>query len=205
MNPTLMKSRMTLASVLFTGTLMAAPAAKHPNIVLIMTDQHNAQYMNCLGRTELKTPNLDTLAAESVIFRSAYSASPVCGPGRAAVFTGQYPLQNGICGNWIPIKDESSLLTERLAQAGYYNAMIGKLHLSPVKNDHGFNFRRMCDSPHDVYDKEEIEENDYLPWAAKAMGISPAKLAALAGESERCGPKDPRFWLGWSWAKDLNT
>jgi arylsulfatase A-like enzyme len=204
MNQTPMKSRLTLANVFLTGTLMAAPVVKYPNIVLIMTDQHNAQYMNCMGRAELKTPNLDTLVAESVVFRSAYSASPVCGPARAAIFTGQYPLQNGIVGNWIPVKDESRLLTKRLAKAGYYNAMIGKLHLSPVKNDQGFNFRRMCDSPHDVYDKEEIKENDYLPWAAKAMGISPAKLAVLAGESERCGPKDPRFWLGWSWTDDAH-
>jgi arylsulfatase A-like enzyme len=178
--------------------------AQPPNIVFIMTDQHNADFLGCLGRTELRTPHLDALAGQSAVFRSAYSASPVCGPARGAVLTGQYPVASGICGNWIPVKDEASLLTGRLAQAGYFNAMIGKLHLSPVRDTHGFDFRRMCDSPHDVYDKEEIVVNDYLPWAAKGMGITPERLAVLAGESERCGVKDPRFWQGWSWADDAH-
>jgi arylsulfatase len=179
-------------------------AARQPNIVFIMTDQHNAEYLNCLGRTELKTPNFDSLAAQSAVFHSAYTPSPICGPARASIFTGEYPLQNGIHINWIPLKDESVLVTERLAKAGYYNATIGKLHLSPIKDDHGFNYRRMCDSPHDVYDKEEVVVNDYLPWAAKGMGITPERLAELAGESERTGSKEPEFWLGKEWADDAH-
>lgn len=176
--------------------------SKHPNILLIMTDQHNAKYLNCLGQSYLKTPNLDALARQSVIFRSAYSASPVCGPSRAAIFTGQYPLQNGVYTNWIPLKDESLLLTEQLALNGYYNIMIGKLHLTPVDSSHGFDYRRICESPYDIYDKKEVEENDYLPWAAAAMGISVKKLAEIAGESERSGVNDPYFWLGRSWTDD---
>ena len=79
------------------------------------------------------------------MFRSAYTASPICGPARAAVFTGQYPVASGICTNWVPVKDESALVTARLGRAGYYNAMIGKLHLSPVKDAHGFDYRRLCE------------------------------------------------------------
>jgi len=178
------------------------PDIKRPNIILIMTDQHNAQYLSCLGRTELKTPNFDAFAKESVIFHSAYSPSPVCGPSRAAIFTGQYPLQNGIYSNWIPLENKSMLLTKRLAEAGYYNIMIGKLHLTPVDSSHGFQSRRICDSPYDVYDKKEVEVNDYLKWAANEMGISQEHLAELAGESERTGVDDPRFWLGSGWTDD---
>jgi arylsulfatase A-like enzyme len=169
-----------------------------------MTDQHNAEYLSCLGRTELKTPNFDSLAAQSAVFHSAYTPSPICGPARAAILTGEYPLQNGIHINWIPLKDESVLVTERLAKEGYYNATIGKLHLSPIKDDHGFNYRRMCDSPHDVYDKEEVVVNDYLPWAARGIGITLESLAELAGESERAGPETPEFWQGWEWADDAH-
>jgi arylsulfatase A-like enzyme len=175
-----------------------------PNMVFIMTDQHHAQYLNCLGRKELITPNFDDLASQSAVFSSAYTPSPICGPARAAIFTGQYPHQNGIHRNWIPLKDDRALLTHRLAEAGYYNAMIGKLHLSPIKDDHGFHFRRMCDSPHDVYDKAEVEENSYLPWAAKDMGIKPQRLAELAGKSERCPTESSNFWIGEEWTDDAH-
>jgi arylsulfatase A-like enzyme len=175
-----------------------------PSIVFIMTDQHHAQYLNCLSHTELKTPHFDALASQSAVFSSAYTPSPICGPARAAIFTGKYPLQNGIHTNWIPLKDDPELLTHHLARAGYYNAMIGKLHLSPIKDDHGFHFRRMCDSPHDVYDKAEIEVNDYLPWAAQEMGLRPQKLAELAGESERSPSTEATFWIGEEWTDDAH-
>jgi arylsulfatase len=178
--------------------------AKKPNILFIMTDQHNAQYLNCLGHSELKTPNYDALAAQSAIFRSTYTASPVSGPSRATVFTGMYPAQTGIYSNWIPLKDESNLLTWRLEKAGYYNAIIGKLHLSPITKSHGFHHRRMCDAPYDLYDKEEVVVNDYLPWAAKDMGISQEKLIILANESEQIEVEDLGFWLGRSWTDNAN-
>lgn len=184
-----------------TINVQAKEAAK-PNILFIMTDQHNAAYFGFMGHPLLKTPNIDELAKHSAVFTSAYCASPVCGPSRAAVFTGKYPLRNGVTSNWVKLKDESALLTTKLAEAGYYNGMIGKLHLTPVTADHGFQFRRICDSPYDLYDKEEIVENDYLKWAANELGISPERLAALAGESERCDVKDSRFWLGQSWTDD---
>ncbi len=190
-------------AVVSAGSLnVASKGPEKPNILFIMTDQHNAGYFGFMGHPVIKTPNLDELAKHSAVFTSAYCASPVSGPSRAAVFTGKYPLQNGVTTNWVKLRDESGLLTKKLAEAGYYNGMIGKLHLTPVTDDHGFQFRRICDSPYDLYDKEEIVENDYLKWAAGDMGISPERLAALAGESERCGVKDSRFWLGWSWADD---
>jgi arylsulfatase A-like enzyme len=203
------QSMNTIINVICTGAVFSAGSltcvsngTDKPNILFIMTDQHNSQYFGYMGMKGLKTPNIDALAARSAIFTSAYCASPVCGPSRAAVFTGQYPLRNGVTKNWVKLKDESALLTTKLSEAGYYNGMIGKLHLTPVTGDHGFQFRRICDSPYDLYDKEEVVENDYLKWAANDLGISPERLAALAGESERCSVKDSRFWLGWSWTED---
>jgi arylsulfatase len=177
-------------------------AAEKPNILFIMTDQHNANFLGYMGYPGLKTPNIDELAKHSAVFTSAYCASPVSGPSRAAVFTGQYPLKNGVTTNWVRLKDESVLLSSRLAEAGYFNGMIGKLHLTPVGDAHGFVFRSICDSPYDLYDKEEIVENDYLKWAANDLGNTPEQLASLAGESEHSNVKDSRFWLGWSWTDD---
>jgi arylsulfatase A-like enzyme len=201
-----MKTKLLTA---FTGVTVVATAinanAKEPikpNILFIMTDQHNAEYFGFMGHPFLKTPNIDALARHAAIFGSAYCASPVSGPSRAAVFTGRYPLSNGVTKNWVRLKDESSLLTNLLSGAGYETAMIGKLHLTPVTDKHGFEYRRICDSPYDLYDKDEIVENDYLKWAAKELGMSPERLAAKAGESEHADYKDLRFWLGWSWTDD---
>ena len=173
--------------------------SKQPNILLIMTDQHNAEYLNCLGKTFLKTPNLDELARQSVIFRSAYSPSPGCGPSRAAIFTGQYALDNGVYTNWVQVKSNSILFTEHLKRNGYFNIIIGKLYLAPADSSHGFDYRRICDSPHGIYNKKEVEDNDYLPWAAAGMGISVEKLLEKTGESELSNVEDTSFWVGKPW------
>ena len=181
---------------------MKQPKMKKPNILLILTDQHQFGAIGALGHPDVKTPNLDALAAQSLVFDSAYTPAPICGPARAALFTGCNAIETGIHVNWIPLPENLPLMTERLASAGYHNALVGKLHLSPVADMHGFHWRRLCDSPHDVYDPEEIEYNDYLPWAAAKLGMSVAELARRAGESEHISPKDPAFWQGWSWAPD---
>ncbi len=175
-----------------------------PNILLILTDQHHHGYLGCLGHPNLRTPSIDRLATESVIFSNAYTPSPVCGPARASLLTGQYPQVNGVYGNWDHCRDDTRLLPMLLRQSGYYSAMVGKLHMSPVRTAHGFDYHRRCDSPHDIYDPNEIRYNDYLPWAAAGMGLPLTELVKRAGASERTGEFDPRFWLGWSWADDAH-
>lgn len=173
-----------------------------PNLVLILTDQHHHEYAGCLGHLQLQTPHVDALAAQGTIFRNAYTPAPICGPARAALYTGQYPLTNGICGNWIPMPEGTPLLTDRLHEAGYYNARVGILGLSPAGAAHGFDYHRRCDSAHGLYDPDEATYSDYLPWAARELGVSVEDLKERAGASERCGVDDPRFWLGWEWVDD---
>lgn len=173
-----------------------------PNILLILTDQHRFDCFGFEGHPDVSTPHLDELAASSSRFSAAYTPSPICGPARAALFTGKVPAENGIHDNWVPMPEGTALLSEELRRSGYHTGLVGKLHLSPVKDRHGFAWRRICDSPHAVYDPEEVVHNDYLPWAAKRMDITVEELAKRAGESEHLPPRDSRFWLGWSWAPD---
>src|SRR5215813_8835206 len=67
-----------------------------PNIVVILADDLGAVDLGCYGADLHETPRLDALARESVMFRQAYAAAPVCSPTRAALMTGKHPARLGI-------------------------------------------------------------------------------------------------------------
>ena len=64
--------------------------SERPNIILIMTDQHNARCLSCAGEPVLQTPNIDGLAADGVRFTNAFANSIHCGPSRISFLTGMY-------------------------------------------------------------------------------------------------------------------
>jgi len=125
--------------------------ARPPNIVLIFVDNQPADMMGCSGNDEIHTPNLDALAARGVRFEQAFCANAMCSPCRASVLTGLMPSQHGI-HTWLDdyVMDtwpqgwnalaEFDTLPEKLARAGYDNALIGKYHLGiPEAAQNGFN------------------------------------------------------------------
>ena len=61
-----------------------------PNILLIMSDEHDPAVSGCYGHPVVQTPNLDRLAAEGVLFENAYCNNPICVPSRMSFLTGQY-------------------------------------------------------------------------------------------------------------------
>ena len=103
--------------------------SKARQIVFIMTDTQGANIVGCYGRPELKTPNIDRIASEGIRFDLAYTASPVCGPARSAIFTGTYPHTNGGWGNDMALGDNIKTVGQRLQDNGIHTAYIGKWHL----------------------------------------------------------------------------
>ncbi|MFC1582335.1 sulfatase-like hydrolase/transferase, partial [Planctomycetota bacterium] len=101
----------------------------HPNIILIMTDTQGVNAVGCYGRPELKTPCLDGMAEDGIRFDRAYTCQPVCGPARAALFTGNWPHTNGVLANNIPLGGNIRTVGERLTDNGYHSAYIGKWHV----------------------------------------------------------------------------
>ena len=79
--------------------------AEKRQVVFLMTDTQRKDMLGCYGNPDMKTPNLDRLAAEGVRFEKAYTCQPVCGPARSAIFTGTYPHSNGMWGNSMPLGD----------------------------------------------------------------------------------------------------
>lgn len=128
---------------------------KRPNIVFILADDMGAWALGSAGNNEIRTPNLDRLAAEGVRFDNFFCASPVCSPARASIMTGRIPSQHGV-HDWIrsgnvtksELEDDvrsnkvfgeervaidylegQTTYTELLAQANYSCALSGKWHL----------------------------------------------------------------------------
>ena len=106
---------------------------KKPNIILIMTDDQGWYDAGFNGNTEIKTPHLDNLALNGVIFDRFYSASAVCSPTRASVITGRNPLRMEIpYANSGHMKDEEITIPEILKKEGYSTGHFGKWHLGTL-------------------------------------------------------------------------
>jgi len=105
-----------------------------PNIVIIFTDDQGFGDVGCFGATNLRTPNLDRMAAEGRRFTSFYVAQAVCGASRAALLTGCYPNRLGMLGAPGPatkhgVHERETLLSELVKQQDYATAAFGKWHL----------------------------------------------------------------------------
>ncbi len=101
-----------------------------PNLLFIFPDQHGAEYLGCYGHPDVKTPNLDRLASDSVLFENAFTAFPLCTPYRAALLTGRYCSQNGIMENNLRYPDTERSIADMFNEAGYGTHYIGKWHLA---------------------------------------------------------------------------
>ncbi|MFY0598983.1 MAG: arylsulfatase [Cyclobacteriaceae bacterium] len=102
-----------------------------PNVILIMTDDQGIGDLGCHGNPWLQTPNIDSLFHDSFRFTN-FHVSPLCTPTRAAIMTGQHPINNG---TWATFKGRASLhhtsptMAEVFNQNGYRTGMFGKWHL----------------------------------------------------------------------------
>ncbi len=70
-----------------------------PNVLLIIPDQLRAQALGCMGNPDVKTPHLDRMAADGILFRQTLANTPVCCPARAILLTGKYSHKNGMVAN----------------------------------------------------------------------------------------------------------
>src|SRR6056297_3722892 len=108
------------ATGLFPGPLFAARQKNAlPNIVFILTDDHRADHLGCTGHPFLKTPHLDRLAGEGVLFENAFVTTSLCSPSRASFLTGQYAHTHVVRNNLTPWQNENVTFLERLKRVGY--------------------------------------------------------------------------------------
>ncbi len=99
------------------------------NVLMILADQHHAGLMGCAGHPQVKTPNLDRLAGQSVRCSDAYTQNPICTPSRTSILSGQYCHNHGIYGLGGPSNRLPTNLFREFKRAGYRTAILGKTHL----------------------------------------------------------------------------
>lgn len=118
---------------------ISVPAQQKPNILIIVSDDHAYQAISAYGSTLMKTPNIDRIANEGVIFKKAYVTNSICGPSRAVLLTGKYSHKNGFKDNENSSFDGSqNTFIKELSKTGYQTAWIGKWHLGTAPQ--GFQF-----------------------------------------------------------------
>jgi arylsulfatase A-like enzyme len=96
-----------------------------PNVLFITLDQFRGDSMSCAGNPLVKTPNLDRLAASGVRFARHYSQAAPCAPGRAALYTGTYQMNNRVVANGTPLDDRFDNIARAAGRAGYDPTLFG--------------------------------------------------------------------------------
>ncbi|MCL5270649.1 MAG: sulfatase-like hydrolase/transferase [bacterium] len=177
-----------------------------PNIIVILTDDQGYWAMGCAGNREIKTPNLDRLAASGMRFENFFCASPVCSPARASLLTGRIPSSHGV-HDWIrygnthyeeyrggrPIEYLKGMTgyTDILARNGYLCGLSGKWHLGDSERPQkGFNYWQVHSTgggPYYgapmIYDGKLVHEERYVTDAITDNAL--AFLKARAHEHGR--------------------
>ena len=177
---------------------------KRPNILFVFSDQHRYGALGCSGNPVVRTPNLDRLAAEGVVFDQAFSCYPLCSPYRAQLLTGSYCHKNLVVCNEYALKGAQETLAQVLARAGYRTGFVGKWHLGygpyPEQQRHGFDYLAAYNCGHGFY-KTSYHENDRGPipfdcWSPEGE----TSLAIRFMEQHATGGSGSPFALVIGWA-----
>ncbi len=126
------------AAAMVTGPAVLRAAETRPNIIFIFTDDHASHAISAYGSKINKTPNLDRLASEGMLFRNCFCTNSICSPSRAVILTGKHSHLNGVIDNRVKFDGSQQTFPKLLRKAGYQTAMIGKWHLKTEPT--GFDF-----------------------------------------------------------------
>lgn len=118
---------------------------KKPNIIFILSDQHNGQILGCSGDSYVRTPNIDKLAFEGVMFDTCYCNSPLCVPSRSSMLSGLLPSNNGIYNNMQALSPGNATFVHSLAASGYETVLCGRMHFVGYDQRHGYEKRFVGD------------------------------------------------------------
>lgn len=105
-----------------------------PNILFITTDQQRRDTLGCYGNNLVKTPNIDSLAANGVIYERAYCQSPICIPSRITMITGKTAQHHGATLHNTAMRENERTIGHALQENGYRTHFIGKPHFTSQQN-----------------------------------------------------------------------
>ena len=118
---------------------------ERPNILVVMADQLAPAFLPAYGHPIVKTPNIDRLATEGVVFENAYCASPLCSPSRASFMTGLLPSRTRVYDNAAEFTADLPTFAHHVRRLGYRTVLSGKMHFCGPDQLHGFERRLTTD------------------------------------------------------------
>ncbi len=188
-------------------TPVAAGIKRKPNIIFLMADQHRWDAIGQIDPT-VRTPTLDRLAREGVLFDQAVCQAPMCVPSRYSMMLGLYPHQTGILSNGPGLRDEQlpcDPLPEMLRKAGYQTAGFGKTHwLAEGASTRGFEVRySSTDSERDAIMMSQQNPDGLLRYhnEVKSFGDGEEWPAGYVGCTSQVSEQDHRD--GWAFNRCL--
>ncbi len=196
-----MPTRRNFLSATLAGPLIGAP--RRPNLLFIFPDQMRAQALGAMGNPDVRTPHLDRLASQGVLFENTLANSPVCSPARAVMLTGKYAHRNGMIANDLRLRESEITLAEIFRDAGYRTGFIGKWHLDggprlpgfvpPGPRRQGFEFWAANECSHRHFDNTYFRDT---PEPIRMAAFEPEVWTDLAIEFLRARHSDARpFFL----------
>ncbi len=208
-----MKIRRLLLLLCLSALSLAAAAEAPPNFILILTDDQGYGDVSAYQARDVRTPNIDRIGREGILFTRMRANCTVCSPSRAALLTGRHPDRAGVPGvirtdaanSWGFFDPKTPTLADELKKAGYHTAIVGKWHLgleSPnTPNERGFDlFHGFLGDMMDSYTTHLRHGNNYMRLNAEVIEpeghatdlFTDWAVAYLKGERR---PKDKPFFL----------
>ncbi len=181
----LARSLCLLLLALTAGRILAAAEPARPNLVLFLSDDHSLLDSTVYGSKDVRTPQMQRLAADGLVFDRAFVVSPSCAPSRAALLTGLMPARNGAEANHSRPRAELKKLPAYLQSLGYEVVAFGKVSHYKHTGDYGFDH-----FAHDAY-HEDIAVENALQWLRARRSTKP--LCFIVGTN----------WPHVPWPKDL--
>src|SRR4051794_22159600 len=108
-----------------------AERTRRRNILFVTTDQQRYDSLGVTGHPTTRTPVVDRLARDGILYRRAHVQNVVCMPSRTTMLTGQHPLTHGVVANGVSAPHDGPNVADILARNGYHTVLIGKAHFDP--------------------------------------------------------------------------
>lgn len=154
---------LVLAASLTLGAPIPASTA-HPNFLLIIADDLNWRDLGCTGSPDVKSPNIDRLAADGMTLRGMFTPAPTCSPCRHALYTGLFPVRSGAYPNHTMVDEETKSIFSHLKDLGYRVGLQAKSHVNPKSS---FPFEHISGNADDFKAFAEFINRDRSqPWLA---------------------------------------
>jgi len=158
-----------------------------PNILLIHADQHRSDCLGCYGNPDVRTPNIDAIAADGVRYENSFCPYPVCTPSRYSLLSSQYVHQHLGWSNHCTLPAGIPTFPKELRAAGYRTKAVGKMHFAPTYLDVGFDEMLLAEQ-----DGPGRFDDDYHRWLREEGLVDAIDLMDQRSEYRRHAPQE--YW-----------